>query len=139
LCALAQAIEGSFFFAGQSADAERFIGMGTTESQYSELIPLKRAAYDLGLTPEGLRLRLIRIGQGIRRNGRWYIEAARVEEMRNAAVVLGGIVRTKKEPRPSHDQIAAQAGQIVVASDDVAGIAISPTRGNHSKTSRLAP
>ncbi len=55
----------------------------------SELLPLKVAAHNLRLTPEGLRQRLIRLGNGVRRGGRWYVAARSVAEMRQAAEVLG--------------------------------------------------
>jgi hypothetical protein len=70
------------------------IGMSTlaeqTNSAEVELIPLKRAAYTLQLTPEGLRQRLIRLGNGIRRGGRWYVAVQSVSAMQQAAQVLGG-------------------------------------------------
>jgi len=62
----------------------------STAVKNSDLIPLKSAAFDLDLTPEGLRQRLIRLGIGTRQGGRWYIAAPLVEEMRRAADVLWG-------------------------------------------------
>jgi hypothetical protein len=50
-----------------------------------DLVPLKRAAGDLGLTPEGLRRRLIRVGVGARIGARWFIPAQVVVEMRDTA------------------------------------------------------
>jgi hypothetical protein len=54
-----------------------------------KLVPLKSAAHCLNLTPEGLRQRLLRLGLGIRKGGRWYITIHLIEEMRLAAQVLG--------------------------------------------------
>jgi hypothetical protein len=61
-----------------------------TAGSEPKLIPLKSAAYDLDLTPEGLRQRLIRLGNGVRQGGRWFIAEPLVKEMRHAAQVLGG-------------------------------------------------
>jgi hypothetical protein len=110
----------------------------------SELIPLKTAAYDLGLTPEGLRQRLIRLQKGVRCGGRWFIEAQLVDRMRQAAEVLGGApghdAYAKKEPRPSCDSLADQAGQLVEAAStsDSGGFIATPVIGrNKSKANKL--
>jgi hypothetical protein len=50
-----------------------------------ELVPLKKAADDLGLSNEGLRRRLIRVGAGTRVGARWFIPAQVVVEMRDTA------------------------------------------------------
>jgi hypothetical protein len=50
-----------------------------------ELVTLKRAAGDLGLTTEGLRRRLKRVGLGTRVGVRWFVSAQVVVEMRHTA------------------------------------------------------
>jgi hypothetical protein len=62
-----------------------------------ELVTLKRAAGELGLTPEGLRRRLIRVGVGQRVGARWYIPARIVLEMRDTAKRAAEILWGRRE------------------------------------------
>lgn len=116
------------------------IRMATGFGHSEQLIPLKRAAFSLGLTPEGLRQRLLNLDGGFQRSrGRWFIEAQLVEKMLAAAVILGRPkrARDKKEPRPPYDEIAGNAGQ-VASLDDVCGVAGSSVKSNGRKARKLA-
>jgi hypothetical protein len=59
-------------------------------SNSSDFVPLKAAAFDLNITTEGLRKRLIRIGQGQRKGSRWFIPRDLLDAMRGAQPVLMG-------------------------------------------------
>ena len=59
-------------------------------SPASEFVPLKAAAFDLSITSEGLRKRLIRIGRGHREGSRWFIPRDLLDAMRGAQPLLTG-------------------------------------------------
>jgi hypothetical protein len=62
-----------------------------------DLVPLKRAADHLGLTSEGMRRRLIRLGVGVRVGARWYIPARVVVEMRRTAERAAEVLWGRRE------------------------------------------
>jgi hypothetical protein len=62
-----------------------------------DLVPLKRAAGDLGLTTEGLRRRLKRVGLGTRVGVRWFVPARVVVEMRRTAERAAEVLWGRRE------------------------------------------
>jgi hypothetical protein len=75
---------------GGNCECGSLTAMSSTSSQSaSDLIALKAAAQDLGLSVEGLRRRLLRLRQGVRRGSRWYVRPVELKRMRFAGQVLG--------------------------------------------------
>jgi hypothetical protein len=66
-------------------------------SSANDLISLKAAAQDLGLSNEGLRRRLIRVGAGTRVGARWFIPAQVVVEMRDTAERAAKVLWGRRE------------------------------------------